>query len=308
MEEIVNSILNKDLDKIEIYIKLVDHNEKVKLFYLLLNEIVDEKINDNYSSAILYQFCKNGLKVNEIDDIIIIITMIRKKKFLDSYRVLMVTFKQLIYKKKIMNVTNVFRSSTKNIRKKIEGIDSPEEVIRLINKYLLLLANSFDDAKYIATLKHSGMIERITHGKITQDMWERSQTIELKNRLKSLIKIFGLFALSNCNIKIITEDYFDNMRFKKRIKYYELCVNKLIKYLCTIKCAYGKYKMMKNAMDNIGGYYFDYVDDLSEDESYDCCGGYVHDEDDMDDSDSINISLVKIGNPDEIYHKKLEVE
>ena len=300
MEEIIESILNKELDKIELFIKLVDNNNKIKLFYLVINEMINGKIDDIYLSNVLYQFCKNGLQVDKIKDIPIIISMIKKKKCMNSYRILMLCLKKLIYEKRIMGVIDTFKKS-KAVKQKVKKIETPEEVMRLINKYLLLLAGSFDDKKYISTLKHSRMIERVTHGKITQNVWEKNQTVELKNRLRSLVKIFGLFALSNCNVKIITEEYFYEISFRKRVKYYELCINKLIGYLCSIKGAYEKYKTMKNIMDNFGGYYFDYVDDLSDDDDNICYGGYMYNDDDLNDTDSINISLVKVGDPDEIY-------
>ena len=148
---------------------------------------------------------------------------------------------------------------------------------------------------------HPELIERVSHGKIKQKTWEHNQGIEIKDRLRSIVRLFGLNTLHKCNIKIISSECFDSLRYKKKVKYYEVCVNRLLKYLCTIKSSFLKYKTMKNAMDNIGGYYFDYVDDLSEDESTNCI--YIQDEDELDDKDSINISLVKIGDLDDIYEK-----
>ena len=156
----------------------------------------------------------------------------------------------------------------------------------------------------MCTIKHPELIERVSHGKIKRDEWEFNQSLEIEDRLKSIVNLFGLHALRKCNIKIISSNCFDDLKYRKKVKYYEICINKLFRYICIIKSSYLKYKTMKSAMDNIGGYYFDYVDDLSEDGNIKC--DYIQDEDELNDTDSINISLVKIGNPDKIYEKQFE--
>ena len=92
----------------------------------------------------------------------------------------------------------------------------------IVKEKIDLVINSFDDKRFLYNLKTNLFFISPTMN--VQKIMEN----EMENRLNQLILFFGVDLFLNYNIKIIKKKEYDNYNLKRKIRYYEYCINRLL--------------------------------------------------------------------------------
>lgn len=293
MKEIINSIINKNVKHLELYLNLVSSNNNLyHIFFFIIHQLINNKLSDIDACPMFYLLIKHNLIITNIKNIYTLLFLLKKNNFIKSYQLLLSCLKKQIIINNIIEYILLFKKSFGSIHKLFKFIDVSEhkkcvdDFNKIINNELTNIIVSFNDKKFINIIKNINSIKHFE--KFNKQQWNQTHELEIINRLNDMVSLFGTKLLRKFGINIISISDYNCLKYKNKIKYYSNCCSSLTNFLNKIHKLFKNYKQVSDEIHYINSTFFnDIIDDSDElDDTYDSAF--------IDSSDENNIDCIDI--------------
>jgi hypothetical protein len=222
MINLTNDLLNSNFYKFKFLINnnYNYNNYLSKYFFIIIYNIINNNLNSILIKKYLQELINNGLNLYKIKNIKKTFLILKKNNHNELYEYLTLNYKKKKYHYKIINLLSLYKNSDGIIKEYFKNINGLYEMNLVIINKLNVVLRSFDDKKFLFMLKSL----LITNNLNKNIIYEK----EMLNRLKQLYLYFGKEVCENYNINIVKESEFLNFEYKKKLNYYDSCINTII--------------------------------------------------------------------------------
>lgn len=259
-DSLIKLVLKEDYKGITQFInnyKNIDLNEYLKALHILIWMLENNIIDDHMTFMTLYIFLKYRLDILDVKNIELYVNSTVKYKL--TYTLLRAYYEMNIMERKIGLLISKIKLSKGSIGKKYKNENITIKKLRNLTICdIFPLISLFNDRKFIENLilpdTYFNFINSNTNFNNHHENkkhWQLSNSDEMCNRLRILVKEFGLNFLYFMQVPIITGDDYDSMRYKDRVKYYKKCISQLTNGFTSILKYIKNYKKLITIVDNL---------------------------------------------------------
>ena len=191
-----------------------------KMFLYVIFNTIDNIFPQEASIRLITDLDKHGLELEEIDNILTIISLLKKQKFYIFSEYLKILYINQLARDKIIGTYNIFKRN-----KFIDDKADLNNFIYYIENNIEPYINSFFDKRFINSLYIP-----IDDNKYTQ-LWDIENKNELIERLRLLTIKCGIDICKICEIKKIHRNDIYELDLNALLLYYTNCGNKLKKFI-----------------------------------------------------------------------------
>lgn len=250
MEKVAKAIIKKDYDSIKNNIQSLDYSDIIKILYLVSNLIIKSLLDDKDSFLCLkYIFKYTSLNMMSFNKAKSLLDIIDKEKFHFTFKIMIFKYNYDLFEQKFQETLRLFIDSQGHIKKLFTEKMSFDEFKDVILDVMQPLIKSFDERKFINSLKMTSII--IKNEDVSEQIWKLINTNEMVDRLCLLVKRFGLNTLMSWKVKCITIQEFISFDFDDQVKYFSKCCRKINNRLNEFKSDILIYSNMRSVLNDM---------------------------------------------------------
>lgn len=236
----------------------IKKSEYDKLYTYFMYFYIKGQLDDLTMYYITFIFFQNHklLKIKNLHNYNDIISwhVLRCKTLALTHELLRIYMDINITKRRIKSSINLLKDNSKNLKKMIGKHKKDDKVNHIITRALIEYPSHYNDR----IMQNSIMMANTDKALI----WVHEE--EIGNRLKLLVKYYGINLLQILGVNIINESYFSMLSFDEKVTYYKDCLGIILNTGKAIQELYNTQKKIKKRRHHHRHKYMNYVKKLLE--------------------------------------------
>jgi uncharacterized protein (UPF0332 family) len=247
MDTLIKYIIKNEYLKLEETLKMYETNsgityeERFKLCYFFILMGTNDVITDEKLFIITGIFLRKTIKLTDLN--LINKINLQPKKYKLTVELLATLQSYYNTKHKLNIIVNKLKDTTGSIKKYFKGDIIVDKLKNIIDNNISQIIFSFNEHKFMNALSESIQSNKI--------MWERIYTIEMTNRLKALVTIFGLNTLKFMGVTPMINSEFNNMSYSDKTSYFKNSIENVDASIKYIKFNIKKYDKLEVVTYNL---------------------------------------------------------